>query len=150
MLPFRVDLRPGSSPYRELVYAATKAVVSGELVPGSAFPSVRVLSQELKINPNTAQKAVAELVRDGLLEVRPGVGTVVSEWGPASTGERAELLRDDMERLLVESRRVGLTRPELEALVAATWDELFGEPSLDIDAAPPSEGPEQGGDRAAG
>ena len=41
MLPFSVALKPGDSPYRQIVYAATKAVVSGELAPGAAFPSVR-------------------------------------------------------------------------------------------------------------
>ena len=62
MLPFSVEIKAGESPYRQIVYAATKAIVSGELAPGAAFPSVRELSQALKINPNTAQKVVAELV----------------------------------------------------------------------------------------
>ena len=78
MLPFDVELRGGESPYRQIVYAATKAIVSGELAPGDPFPSVRELSQALKINPNTGQKVIAELTRDGLLEVRPGIGTVVA------------------------------------------------------------------------
>ena len=88
MLPFAVSLKPGESPYRQIVYAATKAVVSGELKPGSVFPSVRELSQSLKINPNTAQKVVAELIRDGMIEVRPGIGTVVSSGRRASAAER--------------------------------------------------------------
>ena len=125
MLPFEVDLQPGTSPFRQLVYAAKKAVVSGELVPGAPFPSVRILSQELKINPNTAQKAVAELVREGLLEVLPGVGTVVADWGPASAAERRALLGGEMERLIVEARRLGLTLGEIEDAVRASWAELF-------------------------
>ena len=110
MLPFDVELKPGESPYRQIVYAATKAVVSGELVPGAPFPSVRVLSQALKVNPNTAHKVVGELVRAGILEVLPGVGTVVAEWGPSSPEERRLLLSDEVERLVVEARRLGLTR----------------------------------------
>lgn len=125
MLPFHVELTPGESPYRQIVYAATKAVVAGELVPGAPFPSVRAISQALKVNPNTAQKAVAELVRDGLLEVKPGVGTVVASWGGATARERRRLLADPLERLLVEARRLGLTRKEVEAAVEERWDELF-------------------------
>ncbi len=125
MLPFPVELRPGVSPYRQVVYAATKAVVSGELLPGAPFPSVRILSQELKINPNTAQKAVAELVRDGLLEMRPGVGSVVAHWGPATAKERRALVGGELERLLVEARRLGLTLPDLQEAVAMSWQSLF-------------------------
>lgn len=125
MLPFDVVLTSGESPYRQIVYAATRAVVSGELAVGAPFPSVRVLSQSLKVNPNTAQKAVAELVRAGLLEVKPGVGTVVADWGPASAAERRALLLEEVERLLVEARRLGITRRELLDAVGERWTELF-------------------------
>lgn len=125
MLPFHVDLRSGASPYRQIVYAATRAVVSGELLPGSPFPSVRILSQELKVNPNTAHKVVAELVRVGILDVLPGVGTVVAEWGPSSPEERRLLLSEEVERLLVEARRLGLTERDVHDAVAERWAELF-------------------------
>lgn len=127
MLPFPIALNPGESPYRQIVYAATKAVVSGELAAGVGFPSVRELSQELKINPNTAQKAIAELVRDGLLEVRPGIGTVVAARRRASAAERRALLSNEVEQLVVEARRLGLEREEMINAVAARWSQLFGD-----------------------
>jgi GntR family transcriptional regulator len=126
MLPFAVTLRPGESPYRQIVYAATKAVVSGELTPGSPFPSVRELSQALKINPNTAHKVIAALVRDCLLEVRPGVGTVVSTGRRATAAERRALLSSEVEQLVVEARPLGLTRKEVVTAVADRWATLFG------------------------
>jgi GntR family transcriptional regulator len=125
MLPFVVLLKPGEAPYRQVVYAATKAIVSGELMPGSSFPSVRELSQALKINPNTAQKVVAELVRDGLLEVRPGVGTLVTNGRRATAAERRALLSAEVEQLVVEARRLGLDRDDVVNAVAARWAELF-------------------------
>ena len=126
MLPFTVSIEPGKSPYRQIVYAATKAVVSGQLAPGAPFPSVRELSQALKINPNTAQKVVAELVRDGLLEVHPGVGTVVTTRRRASAAERRALLSSDVEALVVEARRLGLSRDDVVNAVDAQWTDLFG------------------------
>jgi GntR family transcriptional regulator len=126
MLPFTVTLRPGESPYRQVVYAATRAVVSGELKQGAAFPSVRELSQALKINPNTAQKIVAELIRDGMLEVRPGIGTVVTSVPRASAAERRALLSREVEELVVEAKRLGLKRADVERAVRARWAELFG------------------------
>ena len=125
MLPFAVSLRPGDSPYRQVVYAATRAIMSGELPVGAPFPSVRELSQALKINPNTAQKVVAELARDGLIEVRPGIGTVVMESPRASAAERRELLSTEVEKLVVEAKRLGLGQSELLDAVAARWTELF-------------------------
>jgi GntR family transcriptional regulator len=126
MLPFAIALKPGDSPYRQVVYAATRAIVSGELTPGDAFPSVRELSQALKINPNTAQKIIAELVRDGLLAVRPGVGTVVTDGRRASAAERRALLSDAVEELVVEAKRLGLEKDDVITAVSARWTSLFG------------------------
>jgi GntR family transcriptional regulator len=127
MLPFAVTLTTGESPYRQVVYAATKAVLSGELAGGAPFPSVRELSQELKINPNTAHKVIAELIRAGMLEVRPGIGTVVSGGKRASAAERRALLSKEVEQLVVEAKRLGLTKDEVTNAVSARWAELFSE-----------------------
>lgn len=127
MLPFSVTLRPGESPYRQVVYAATRAVVSGDLAPGSAFPSVRELSEALKINPNTAHKVVAELVREGLLEVQPGVGTFVARGRRGSAAERKRLLSESVEALVVEARRLGVERDAVLDAIASRWMELFGD-----------------------
>jgi GntR family transcriptional regulator len=129
MLPFEVALRPGESPYRQIVYAATRAVVAGELAPGDAFPSVRELSQSLKINPNTAHKVVAQLVRDGILEVLPGIGTVVAPARRASPEERRLLLSEAVEHLVVEAKRLGLDEADVLHAVSARWAELSGDPS---------------------
>ena len=124
MLPFKVQLKPGSSPYRQIIYAVEKSVVCGQLNPGDSFPSVRALSQALKINPNTAHKAVAELIRRGLLEVRSGVGTMVCAVPRASARQRSALLKDELERLVVEAKRLSL---DLDALIDAVkehWENL--------------------------
>ena len=126
MLPFSVALGPGESPYRQIVYAATRAILAGELPPGAVFPSVRELSQALKVNPNTAQKAVAELIRDGLIAVRPGIGTVVTARPKATPAERRALLSSEVEQLLVEAKRLGLDEEDVLNAVSARWAKLFG------------------------
>jgi len=82
MIPFHVEFRPGATIYEQVVYAAKKAMMAGQLRPGDAFPSVRTLSRELKINPNTAHKVITHLVQSGLLEIRPGAGTLVANFKP--------------------------------------------------------------------
>src|SRR3972149_6961346 len=98
MLPFSITLRAGVPIYEQVVYAVRRATVSGQLRTGDPFPSVRALSQELRINPNTAHKIVAALVEDGLLEVRPGLGTVVGEGKRAGASARRGLLGPDAGR----------------------------------------------------
>ncbi len=124
MLPFQVRFKPGLSPYRQIIFAVEKSMVCGQLRPGDAFPSVRVLSQAFKINPNTAHKAIADLTRRGLLEVRPGIGTVVAEAPRAMARERSALLREDLERLVVEAKRLSLGLEDLQAAVTEHWQRL--------------------------
>jgi GntR family transcriptional regulator len=121
VLPFSISLRAGVPIYEQVVYAVRRAVVTGQLRPGDSFPSVRALSQELRINPNTAHKIVAALVEDGLLEVRPGIGTVVGEGRRTAAGERRELLEHEAERLVVEAKRGGVTLQDLLAAIRKHW-----------------------------
>src|SRR5512136_248688 len=100
MLPFSVTFQTGRSVHEQVVYAVKKAIVSGRMQPGDAFPSVRALSHELKINPNTAHKIVTSLVHEALLEVKPGIGTVVANASPASKLQRSSLLEEDVEQLV--------------------------------------------------
>jgi GntR family transcriptional regulator len=128
MLPFSLNLRPGEPVADQVVYAVTRAVVSGQLRPGERFPSVRALSQELKVNPNTAQRIVALLTEAGLLAVEPGIGTVVTGAAVRGTGpKKAEIaaLGDRFaEPLVVEARRVGLGLTDLLDLVRERWKRL--------------------------
>ena len=121
MLPFSIDLKLGLPVTEQIIFAVKKAVVAGQLRPGDAFPSVRVLSQELKINPNTAHKVIALLVTEGVLLTKPAIGSVVAEPEAGTRRERTELLGAEVERLVVEARKLGLTEAEVQAAVAAHW-----------------------------
>jgi DNA-binding transcriptional regulator YhcF (GntR family) len=121
LLPFTITLRPGRTLHDQVVFAVTKAVVSGQLQAGDRFPSVRNLSQELKINPNTAQKVVTTLVERGLLEVQPGIGTAVAAWRPAASTARRAVLHDHIERLVVDAKRLGLNVADVLDLIRREW-----------------------------
>jgi GntR family transcriptional regulator len=121
VLPFSISLRTGVPIYEQIIYAVTRAVVSGQLRTGDTFPSVRMLSQELKINPNTAHKVVAALVEQKLLIVRPGIGTIVADVRPTGAAARRLLLQDDLERYVIEARRAGVTFDEMLAALRKHW-----------------------------
>jgi GntR family transcriptional regulator len=120
-LPFSIVIRPGRPLHDQVVFAVTKAVVTGQLAPGEAFPSVRTLSQELQINPNTAQKIVTTLVERGLLEPRPGIGTVVAAWRPAANPARRALLASQIDRLVVEAKQLGVPLADVLDAVRRAW-----------------------------
>jgi GntR family transcriptional regulator len=124
MIPFRVDFRPGLSLFEQVVYAAKKAMISGHLRAGDPFPSVRALSKELKINPNTAHKVVTHLIAIGLLEPQPGIGTVVVALPESSKGERTQLLGQEMEQLVVEAKKLGIELEDVQESLSRHWRRL--------------------------
>jgi GntR family transcriptional regulator len=121
VIPFRVAFLPGSSLYEQVVYAAKKALVSGQMRPGDAFPSVRTLSTELHINPNTAHKVITQLLNEGLLEVYPGTGTLVALPPESTAKARARLLANEVEQLVVEAKRLNMSLEEVTAALEAHW-----------------------------
>jgi len=127
MIPFRVQFRPGLPLYEQVVYAATKAMLSGRMRPGDPFPSVRALSRELKINPNTAHKVVTQLIAAGLIESRPGTGTVVAALPASSAAERTELLGAQIEQVAVEAKRLGISLDDVQDSLAQHWKKLGGD-----------------------
>ena len=120
----KVTLRPGLSIFDQVVYAATKAFISGEFLPGQPFPSVRSLAADLKIHPNTAHKVVQHLIQERFLEVRPGVGTVVAEPPLARSGDKKRLLQHEIEQLVVQAKRIGVDLPEVFGAIETHWAKL--------------------------
>lgn len=124
MLPFRVEFKPGVPPYEAVVFAVKKAVARGVLSAGDSLPSVRAMSRELKLNPNTCQKAVAALTAEGMIEVRPGIGTVVTVGRELKEGEALDELTGEIEALVVEAQRRGLGEVALRREIARQWRSL--------------------------
>jgi DNA-binding transcriptional regulator YhcF (GntR family) len=124
MTLLRFTLRPGQSIFEQVVFAAVKAFISGEFQPGQPFPSVRALAADLKIHPNTAHKVIQYLIQERWLEARPGIGTVVAERPEVRSGDRKRLLKDEVEQLVVEAKRVGVELQDLLETIEAQWKTL--------------------------
>ena len=126
MVPFKVKFNPGQSIFDQVVFAAVKSILAGDLKAGESFPSVRALALDLKIHPNTAHKVVQHLIQERWLSAQPGVGTVVAAPPKARAGDRKRLLEDEVEKLVVEAMRVGAGLREVQQAVEDTWVELRG------------------------
>ena len=126
MLNFSITLKPGEPVYKQVIFAVKKAVVTGQLVPGDRFPSIRQISQELRINPNTVQKVVKGLTDEGVLQTAPGVGTVVARSPEASRAQKRQLLEEQLGRVVVEARRLALAKADVIEAVNDLWNNPGG------------------------
>jgi GntR family transcriptional regulator len=121
---FPIDFKAGVPVYEQVLYAARKAIVSGELKPGDDFPSVRVLSAEYRINPNTVQKALTALKSEGLIESVPGVGNRVIAAPKATAREKDKLLEEQLERVALRAKQLGLSILQVTDALRAHWRNL--------------------------
>ena len=100
---------------RQIIDAVRMAIATGELAAGDQLPSVRGLAQQLTINPNTVAKAYGDLIAEGWLESRQGLGLfVAAPRQRLSEGERTRRLEDAIQRFLNDVVVLGFAPTELQ------------------------------------
>jgi GntR family transcriptional regulator len=105
--------------YRQLIDQIRQGVARGRLRAGGRLPSVRVLSRELVVNPNTVARAYTELEREGVLNTRQGLGVFIAEpQAELSNSARQARLAASLDRFLTEAVHLGFTAEEVTAAVA--------------------------------
>ena len=121
-----VDPQSGVPIYVQLVEGVRHALEVGTLRPGERLPTVRKLAGELTIAPNTVVKAYDELRRMGLIESRPGVGTVVvGNLEEAVREHRVEGLYERLGVLVRDAVGLGITEDELWERFDAEFELLY-------------------------
>ena len=113
MLPFTLRLVDGTPVSDQILAAVRKAIITGQVKPGDEFPSVRTLSQELRISPTTAHKVVLALKDSGYLASRPGIGMVVTQPELPELDAKLEQLAPACRDLLKEAADLHLTFDQL-------------------------------------
>jgi GntR family transcriptional regulator len=104
--------------YQQLAQQTREAIARGELAPGAALPSVRQLSRDLVVNPNTVARAYTELEREGLLVSRPGRGIYVAPpRNDLTQNARDRRLTEQLDRWLTEAVHLGYSAREVLAMV---------------------------------
>ena len=101
--------------YRQLRDRVVAMILDGLLAEGEALPSVRSVAAERRVNPLTVLKAYQQLVDEGLVESRRGLGMFVTAGahGKLLRAERETFLRDDWPTIRATIRRLGLQAEEL-------------------------------------
>ena len=120
----RIDPRSPTPIYAQIAARVRVAVASGELKAGDALPSVRSLSTRLRVNPATVVQAYRELESEGLVQMRQGAGTYVTDVTPERRArERAADARRLIRELLAEAARRGITATDIKHALSAELDE---------------------------
>jgi GntR family transcriptional regulator len=104
--------------YLQIVNQVKYLVASGRLVAGEELPPIRVLADQLVINPNTVARAYRELEIAGVVEKRRTAGTYVSASGsPLARRECLKILNERIDALLAEARQMNVDTEELVRLI---------------------------------
>ena len=126
-MQIHISTSDGVPIYLQIVNQIKYLIAAGRLSPGEEIPPIRVLAEQLLINPNTVARAYQDLERMGVLETKRGRGMEVTVKAPAlCDARRREIIRDRVRDALHEAVASGLTADDVRSLVEDEWARLNG------------------------
>jgi GntR family transcriptional regulator len=122
---FNIDPSNGLAIYDQIVRQIKFAVANDSLQTGELVPSVRELSRELAVNPNTVSRAYRELQSQEIVAPVRGTGLQVTEQAPKHCRqERVRLIRERLRSVLLEAKQSGLEADEIRTLVEREFSKV--------------------------
>lgn len=103
--------------YQQIMDGIKQRIATGDWAPGQKLPSVRELAVEAGVNPNTMQKALAELEREGLLYTKRTAGRFVAEKEEITQGLQEEMLQSYVKEFLGNMESLGYSLKDTAALL---------------------------------
>ncbi|MCF6460474.1 GntR family transcriptional regulator [Clostridium sp. Cult3] len=97
-------------------------IVSGEINGGDKLPSVRELSKELKVNPNTVQRTYQELERENIVFTQRGMGTFVTDDKQMIKNLKKRMATDVVNNFLIEMKKLGFNASEIMDVISEWID----------------------------
>ncbi len=116
-----LDYRDRRPLYEQIVERFQELMVTGALVQDSQMPSVRSMAMDLSINPNTIQRAYAELERQGYIYTVKGKGSFVADSSQIRSRQGEALLAEQRE-LAERGRYLGVEKDQLFAVIDAAYE----------------------------
>lgn len=109
--------------YTQLTERLAEAIVAGVFKPGERLPSVRDLAIDAGVNPNTVQRALADLERDGLMFSQRTSGRFVTENEEMIRNARFRMADERVAQFLLDMKQLGCTREEAIELLKTAKEE---------------------------
>lgn len=117
-----LDYRDKRPIYEQVVDKLERLIVGGGLEVNYKMPSVRNLAMELSVNPNTIQRAYAELEQNGYIYTVAGRGSFVAHECEWRSGKEAELQKE-LRELFMKAKEAGMTREKITKTLNETFEE---------------------------
>lgn len=103
--------------YLQLMEQLKLMIISGIYPPGSKVPTVRELAAEASVNPNTMQKALSELERDGLLFANRTSGRFITEDITMIKEMKLDLAKEQLASFLAQMEKLGFSKEEIKEFI---------------------------------
>ena len=110
-MQFRIDNASDRAVYLQIIDQVKRDIALGRLAREERLPTVRQLSQQLTINPNTIAKAYRQLEQEGIIVTRSGAGAFIANLDSMlSRAVRRKVICDELERIVVEAFHMQIDR----------------------------------------
>lgn len=122
-MPYEFD--SGRPIYTQLLEKITTDIVSGALTPGQKMPGVRELGAHYGVNPNTVQRTMAELERQGLVYSERTAGRFVTQDTEIIHEMRISIARDLAQTYLKNMQALGMSTDEIKLITQSIHEALL-------------------------
>lgn len=120
---FQIDNQSRNAVYEQIVSQIEKYILTGLMVSNEQMPSVRALSLDLHLNPNTVQKAYTELDRRGLIYSTSGVGSFISDQAKDILRKERREKINDLKPIIKDLKIAGIEKKEIIHVVDKVYEE---------------------------
>ena len=117
-----IDLRSRIPIYEQIINNVKELTLAGIFKPDEQIPSIRQLTQQLGINPNTIQKAYAELERQGIIYTLAGRGAFISNDTKKLTDAKRDEILKDVEKSVSDAKKYFIPKDAIENIVNNTYE----------------------------
>ncbi|MFD3910852.1 GntR family transcriptional regulator [Streptomyces sp. NPDC058603] len=122
-MQYRIERRRGVAAYQQIIEQTKRALRTGALKVGDRLPTAREAAIACAVNPNTTLKAYRELEREGIVELRQGLGTFITRAPERHMAEAGSPLHAELSAWTERALLAGLSHDDVRELVELTLEE---------------------------
>jgi len=110
--------------YLQIKCEIEKAIIYGSLEEEEAVPSIRIMAKQYRLNPQTVSNAISELLNEGILFKKRGIGMFVEKGAQKrlTTKTYEEFIQADLHKMITKSRALGISKKELLSLIENSYE----------------------------
>ena len=116
------DFETGTPIYLQIIEKIKADIISKKYLPNDKLPSVREFSIELKVNPNTVQKALSELENEGLIYTERTNGKFVTKDEDKIITAKENMVKKLIDEFTLKMQKLGLNENEISKIINKEWE----------------------------